>query len=169
MDVNTILTSLYYISGIILAVTAIYGLTQIRLFKKDLTFRIERTAKEKAIEASRIYLTEFVELSNNDYKIRLSKNDASLKTYKGPIGDFTNASIPKELLDTANKRISVISCLPVINCLESISAFFTTGVADEKIGFKIIGRSFCANVELEYDIISLHRSSKALGLSFIQI
>lgn len=52
-----------------------------------------------------------------------------------------------------------------MNELEAISAAFTSGVADEATGFKIIGRSFCGTVQCEYDLIALSRdkSKEAQG------
>jgi hypothetical protein len=47
--------------------------------------------------------------------------------------------------------------LPALNELEAIPASFRTGVADEKTGFQIIGRSFCSTVETEYDLIACCR------------
>jgi len=42
-----------------------------------------------------------------------------------------------------------------LNQLESIAASFTSGVADERTGFRIIGRTYCFNVESYYDLISV--------------
>ena len=48
-----------------------------------------------------------------------------------------------------------------MNQLESISAFFMSGIADECTGFRVIGRTFCGSVESSYDLISISRQEKA--------
>jgi hypothetical protein len=57
------------------------------------------------------------------------------------------------------------SWLPAMNELEAISAAFTSGIADDATGFKIIGRTFCASVEFSYDLIaySRHRTIDVQG------
>jgi hypothetical protein len=44
-----------------------------------------------------------------------------------------------------------------MNELQSIACVFTTGVADERVGFSIIGRTFCGTVEDMYDVLSMAR------------
>lgn len=61
-------------------------------------------------------------------------------SYKGPIGDFTPNSLPIGVVAAIDKRVDGAEWLPAINKLQSIAAYFTTGVADEEVGFQIIGR-----------------------------
>lgn len=56
------------------------------------------------------------------------------------------------------KRFSLLAWLPAINEVASISAAFVHGVADEEVGFSIIGRTFCAAVDADYDIIAIGHS-----------
>jgi len=50
----------------------------------------------------------------------------------------------------------------MLNELLVISAAFTTGVADEEVGFAILGRSFCATIAFEYDLLAFIRRDEAV-------
>jgi hypothetical protein len=146
---------LYFVSGVVVAVCVAIGLKQIRLLKKDIRLRNERAAKEKAIEYASRYLCNYVRLSGvffDEYRA------AGLEPYPGPVGDFTPRSFRGlRIAEMAQKRFALGSWLPAMNELEAICAAFTSGVADEAAGFKIVGRSFCRTVESDYDLIALSR------------
>lgn len=147
----------YFISGIVLASVAIIGLKQVRIMKKDMITRMDRAAKEKAIEYSTRYLSNFVSLVStfcNEYK----KHNTT--EYKGSISDFTFNSLQEKHLDNAKKRFDILSWLPAMNELQSIAAAFTSGVADDRTGFNIIGRTYCVTVQCNYDILSMSRQAK---------
>jgi hypothetical protein len=154
-DIRPYFELLFFVSGIIVAVIALYATRQISLMKADMKMRSERAAKEKAIEASSEYLTAYIPL---DTKFYFACKRKGLSSYDGPIGDFSPESISPELKEAALKRMKfIVTFLDANNKLESIAAAFTTGVADERTGFSIIGRTFCAGVADDYDIISLCR------------
>jgi hypothetical protein len=157
-QIRTVLEFLYFISGIVLAIFAGYGIKQIRLMKADIRTRSERAAKEKAIETASDYLNGYVRLDGlfRDWCI----NEKIPYVYKGPIRDFTLESIPKNLIKTSAEKHQRAKWLPAINKLESIAAIFTTGVGDEKVGFQIIGRSYCGTVANYYDILSINQLDK---------
>ena len=145
----------YFFSGVVLAGVAIVGLQQLNIMKKDMMIRIERAAKEKAIEYSTRYLTVYAELIG---KYCLEYREKKLNPYNGSIGDFTKSSLSKEAIENVKKRAAILSWLPAMNELEAVSSAFMTGVADERTGFDIIGRTFCLSVALNYDILSHCRS-----------
>jgi len=147
---------LYFVSGIVVAIAVVYGLKQIRVLKKDIRLRNERAAKEKAIEYGSRYLCNYVHLETAFF---VDYQSEKLRSYSGPIGDFTSESVLRDVkrLDMAQKRYALPSWLTAMNELEAISAAFTSGVADEATGFKIIGRSFCGTVQYDYDLIALSR------------
>jgi hypothetical protein len=45
----------FYIAGVFLVVGLWFTYVQLRLLKRDMLLRVERAAKEKAIEAGRLY------------------------------------------------------------------------------------------------------------------
>lgn len=144
-----------HISGVLIAIAAIYGINQIRLMKVDMSTRSERAAKEKAIEYSEKYLQNYV---ISDMKFVSDYHEENLSPYDGPIGDFSPDSVPDKYIDSAEKKYALGSWLPAVNLLEAIASAFTKGIADEKVGFDIIGRTFCSTVAHKYDVISLSRS-----------
>jgi len=148
----------YFISGVALAFIAVLGLQQIKIMKKDMIIRAERAAKEKAIEYSTRYLTVYCNICSSFFK---EYRENKLIPYAGPITEFNFTSFPKEHLDNASKRYKLSSWLPALNELEAIASAFITGVADERTGFNIIGRTYCQAVVHDYDIISLSRDGKS--------
>ena len=148
----------YFGAGICVAIVAIYGLKQLSLLKADMLARSDRAAKEKAIEGSEAYLCSFVPLFNAYY---FARSKIGIPTYGGAIGDFSPESLPKDAIELCKKRYAVIQWLPAMNRLESIAAGFVTGVADDRTGFEIIGRTYCAAVQSIYDILSLSRREKS--------
>jgi hypothetical protein len=157
-DIKPYLEAIYLLTGIVLVIIAAYGLKQVRLLKLDIKGRSERSAKEKSIEAASEYLNSYVPLFNAYYH---EYKQLELPSYDGPIGDFSIKSISKEDLINAKKRFGLDGWLAAVNKLESIAAMYTKGVADEKVGFEIIGRSFCGNVAGVYDLISICHSDIA--------
>jgi hypothetical protein len=155
----------FFASNIVIAVSVVYGLKQIKLLKKDIRLRNERAAKEKSIEYGRRYLRDYVDLHAVFFS---ACKEAKLGSYAGPIGDFTSESVLRDAKVAAmsTKRYLAQSWLPAINELEALSAAFTAGVADEETGFRIFGRSFCGTVEHNYDIIALSRSTDKVAQGY---
>lgn len=155
----------YFLSGPALAAIALIALKQLRLLrnqidlmKKDFNIRNERAAKEKAIEYTARYAQamDLLEI----YFHQLSEKEVPLH-YKGPVGDFSPASIPKDWIVQLKIRKEKLGWIKAINELDTIATAFVTGVADEETGVHAIGTSFCANVEYFYDLISWHRRGTA--------
>ena len=149
------LENLSFISGIVVATAALFGLRQLSLFKKDIHLRNERAAKERAIEYSQRYLNVFCQL---DGVFHAEVKKAGLSSYKGEIGDFTRSSLPERLPKNSFGRMNCTSCVAALNELCALSAAFVAGVADEQVGFKIIGRTFCGAVQQYYDLLAIVRT-----------
>lgn len=155
MNFRDLLEKFSFGSTILLALAALCGLRQLTLFKKDIVIRNTRAAKEQAIRCAEQY-AEYSELIGEYLKEREKKG---LGSYAGPIGDFSKASIPKEAMNECVKRFAIQSHLAPMNLLEIIAATFVSGVADEEMGFKIFGPSFCAALEFNYDLIAMWRKT----------
>lgn len=156
-----------FASAIVLVAIALYGLKQIKLLKIDLLSRSERSAKEKAIEASNMYFNEFIPTYNKFFKEMLAKG---MKSYDGPIGDFKaeefEAAGKEQAKIDGYKRITLFIWAESINRLESIAAYFVTGVADEETGFKVIGRTFVDTIRTNYDILTLLQNQAGKGKNY---
>jgi len=150
--IRSIAELLYFLSGVALAAIAAYGIQQVKLLKKDIRVRNERASKEKALEFVEKYEL-FITLDERFYSESKAKK---VQGYNGPIGDFSNGSVPEKYQKNAYKRYT-LPWLEGVNKLELIASGFVSGVADEQLGFKIIGWSFCATVASKYDILCIAR------------
>jgi hypothetical protein len=158
--VKDILEFLSLISAIVIGIAAILGLRQINIMKQDMKTRNERASKEKAIEYTTRYACNFVDLADKLYSERkLKKIPHSFRSEI--IGDFTRDSLSRENQVLAAERVVSENWHKSMNELQIIAAAFSTGVADEKVGFSMFGRSFCDTVTREYDTLSIMRSDRA--------
>lgn len=149
-DVKPWLEIAYYLSGVAVAAVAGFGLQQIRLLKRDMLTRNERAAKEKAIEYCHRYLTQFVPAYDEWSDTHIA---SGLRDYAGAIGDFSLKSLSQTQLPAAEARF--MGFHTPMNELLAVAAAFTSGVADEKLGFQTIGRTFCTTVRSNYDLFCL--------------
>jgi len=144
---------LYFVAGIALLFVVAYSLQQLRLLKEDIRTRNVRAEREKAIEAANCYIREFISEYNQMWR-QLQKS--GLGTYTGPVrSDFKFDLLPFTVQKRATERFEKMLGYQTFNILEMVAAPFTTGIADEKVGFRIIGRTYCATVADNYDILSL--------------
>lgn len=147
-----------FVNGLVLTAIFAYGLQQVRLTKRGLKTRNERAAKEHAIEYSSRWLNTYVPLETEFLDEWIAAN---LRIYDGPIGDWSSGSIPAGYRQNTDGRLQLRTWLPQLNELLAISSAFISGVADEETGFGIIGRSFCADIEDKYDLVSYYRKEVA--------
>ena len=154
MSADLLIQAILAASTTALAVVAGIGLRQLALAKTDAKLRHRRAALEKAIEASAAYLDEFCALDSAYSELLEEKG---IESYSGPIGNFTRDSLQKAAAAEALKKWACYIWVPALNKLESIAAMFCCGVADELLGFDIIGRTYCSTVENRYDLLSFAR------------
>jgi hypothetical protein len=68
------------------------------------------------------------------------RESKGFQAYDGPIGDFNFESLPVEYATRAIQKFKVLASWRLtFNELEGIAAAFVTGVADEQVGFVILG------------------------------
>lgn len=67
------------------------------------SLRVERAAKEKAIEACERYYSTYMPLANKFFLLRQEKN---LAAYDGPFSDFSKDSLPADKLPAILERFS---------------------------------------------------------------
>ena len=154
--IRPFLESASFLATIAIFAVSVLALKQVRLLKTDIKLRTERAAKEKAIEASQLYLNSYTQLSAI---FTDACQEKKIGGWKGGVGDFSSKSVRESpYREIANKRFNESNWLPAINMLESIASTFVTGVADEQTGLQIIGRTYCGTLEHNYDVISFARS-----------
>lgn len=164
---------LYFISGIALAIFGFYGLQQIKLMKENITTELQqiklmkediitrndRQAIEKSIDYLDRFTTRVVPLIDEYFK-KLEENN--LKYYDGPVYDFIKISIKGNKdkgLEALNKKME-LNPLNLLNEFEIIGAAMFSGLANEKIAFNPLGRTFCQLVEKLYDVIVISRDKE---------
>lgn len=152
---RSVLELSYFISTICLTAIAAYGLKQISILKHDIHVRNERAAKEQAVSVS----TRFIKSVECGTRYIDALKAANMTVYSGPVGNFTSASLTKEAQQAGLAKFTqfVNHWLGDLNELEAIAASFISGVADERLGYTILGVGYCGSVREKYDIICLHR------------
>ena len=125
--------------------------------KQDMHTRNDRAAKEKAIEYASRYLSKYVELSDKFYK---ECQEKKVVGYDGPVGDFNLNSLLPQYRSNAIKHFTLDFFRPALNELQTIASAYVTGIADEKTGFEIIGRTYCVSVASKYDILCCCRQDE---------
>lgn len=140
---------LYFLAGIILTGTIFVARTQIKE-ARDQGARSEiRLSREKAIESCRFYFEVFIDKSNDRYE----KMKASGYKRRECSKDFSKVVLSSEdCIEILNKSIE-FGIVFEVNALEVVASYFVSGVADEKIGFQIIGKTFCDSVHTSFDFI----------------
>ena len=152
------LEAAYFAAGILLLVGLTTTFYQVTLIKNDIKLRNERAAKERAIEGILRYFRNYVPESDLYFR---EAEEKKLKSYSGPIGNFSIDSTTLSVLTMGLEKLKLPHSYLMLNELEAVAAYFTTGVADEGTGFQIIGRTYCYTVESAYDLIAVCRRENA--------
>ena len=166
------LEAAYFLHGPILVLITLFGLQQLKLTrdemkltKEDMVIRNDRAAKEKALEYAAHYADTIIPLSGTAISLI---NEQNLTWKRDTVSDFTPGSVLPENLANVHvihKNRETSQCIySVLNELQALSAAFYTGVADEEVGFDIMGPAFCGNVSTYYPYICVHRAEKATPL-----
>lgn len=166
IDIRPYLETVYFCSAIIIATGLLFTRNQLLAFKTDINIRNTRAAAERAIEACKLYVDDYVNKDNERYR---KQCDAKLASYAGVVGDFRFSTLSLTDQKNALDRAKAWGSVDHINNLELISAYFISGVADEMIGFKMIGKSLCSNVRYHYDVICMLRGHNTAYPTFQNI
>ncbi len=154
--VRTILELLYFSSGIVIAIAAVFALKQIRVGLEQLrtTREIANTnAKRESIklaaEQCNYYAEKTVPLFTNlasEYN-RLGLTFMSSKPqFKIQKGEIVNTNFDTKLLDTEVPRV-IVPLVYFLNSLEAFAIPFAAGVADEDLGYQETAIAFCQAVQ----------------------
>ncbi|MEJ3630511.1 hypothetical protein [Vibrio vulnificus] len=171
VDLKMWLETAYYIAGIVVAIVAIFGLSQLRLLRIqlniakqdiDTTKKIaktnsQRAAVELAVNENRRFAETCIQTSVkirkyckrnditylNDVKVETSDESFSL--------DLTSIDIE------STKKLSEIEeyINELLNGLEAYALYFLGGVADEKMGFLSNSKQYIASCEMAFKFFPL--------------
>lgn len=139
-SIKPTLEILYFIAGIIVSITAILALKQIKIMKHTSDIQSKRDALTITSEQCVNYMTNIIKLQNEFYQslkdkqiyffegwhVQLNDNKISLQ-HEGKIG-FRNF-----------KKMNFAT---VCNAMEAFATYFTSKVADESVAFNTLGTTY---------------------------
>ncbi|OAB46556.1 DUF4760 domain-containing protein [Paenibacillus antarcticus] len=153
-----ILDALYKLSGIVLVLGVFLGLVQLRMLKKDIDDRNQRSAAEKSMEYLAYFEKEIIPLTSEFFQ-KVSKeieNPADFKHLVNANFHISEDDLTKELYAEliVKQRFEI---LPILNRLEFFSAVIDCRITNEELLYVPLSRVFCNFVEREYIFISFLR------------
>ena len=158
-DIQVVIETAYYVSGVFLLIGIGIGLYQLKILKKDLSDRNQRAAAEKSLEYLDFFSTSIMpamEKYDNAMEVEVTKRESVSSLNDGKFL-LVPGDLNKEL--TAETIISHrLGIIRILNQLEFFGVAMLHGVADESIVFTPVGKVFCRFVEDEYVPLSLLRS-----------
>ncbi len=146
--IKDILEILYFASGPIIAIAASIGLYQLIITKRNAIISSKRDAYRLAAEQCRFYNEKIIPL--------VDALDEQIEKKSIAMFEKSKVTIKAESFEVKfhiapDDKPKVISILPeivyVLNAMESFSMFFTSGLADEKIAYSVIGKTFRSTVK----------------------
>ncbi|WP_433752933.1 hypothetical protein [Paenibacillus amylolyticus] len=176
--IRSFIELIYFISGIVLAIIAIYGLRQFKialdqltvsikqveigmeqvsLLKHDIEVRNKRLSVEKSIEFIERYKNTIFPLA---VKHRELMEQYEYSFYTEDVIDikefpFSNQDDFKKAFDKTIKT----EANDLFNEIELFSSAFTSRLADEELAFQPLGKTFVRLIDRNYDIFCVCRSS----------
>lgn len=132
---------LYFISGLVIAVAAIYALKQIPLLKKTLRIQSKRDALKITSEQCNIYMSEIIPMQNIFLKAIKENKVTYFEGWDVKL-ENNELKVSRKTPPNMERFPSIIETLDVFNKMESFSSFFTSNVADEVIAYHTVGTTF---------------------------
>jgi len=148
----------YHVSGILIFISILIAYFQLKSSTQASRSEREYNKKKISIEMCDRYLTSGVSKSNELYNLCKEKN-ISIRLEKN-VTDFVYDDNRSSWLQDPNNWSIVVQSMLLCNELELIASSFLNDVANIDIGFDVIGKSYCATVENNFDLISLVRRNK---------
>lgn len=149
------LESIYYCSGIVVAVCAVVALIQIIINKHQLETdrknqknQLERESQKYAIDQIAYYNNTIIPLEN---EIDKKRNGNHIECLDNPIISLENNKIMVKAKITKADKDNIMEIVDevtaVINALEVYSAVLVSGLANETFAYQVQGYSYCKTVE----------------------
>jgi hypothetical protein len=137
---------LYFISGIGLAIFAYYGLQQITVLKNTSATQAKRDALRLTSEQCTLYFEKIIPLQNDFHKELKSRN---VKFFEGWTVEVKSGSITASRKSPPNSDglLDIANNLRFLNNMEAFAVYFTSRVADEKVAYDTLGKTFLGTIE----------------------
>lgn len=137
----------YYAAGIILAYLAYRGLAQINLTKQIATTNAKRESFKLAVEQCHFYAEQVVPARA---KVISAAKDRGVQVLSPESfvlakGEIVEIKIGKRHIGSEAAKLSE-ELLLYMNRLEAFAMAFTSGVADETVGYRETAQAFCQTV-----------------------
>ena len=182
--IHYILEILYYVSGIVIAAAALYGLKQLKIGLDQLTISKEvaranakresiryaseqcRYFAERVVPALTAFVTEYRRLNLTFVPAVVAGQPPALVVRNGEI---VVQGYDARLLDAQWQQIegTIVACL---NTYEAFAIPFASGVADEDIGYRETARPFCQGAQdLLAGILQLRRTNAGRYESVVRL
>lgn len=163
---TTTLENIGAVTESIIALCSMLALYLIVIAKKDIKTRSQREAATSALQK----IEEFKKILDSSLKFDITLREHNIQAYNEECGNFVTT--PKILRwggVSNNKCIN--TAIHLANDLESFSAYFMHGVADEKVAFTPTSFEFCEMVKSLYPYISSQRDNETdnLYINLIQL
>jgi hypothetical protein len=152
--IRSVLEIAYFVSGIIIAVAALYGLKQISLTKKIWERNAKRENVKLAIETCRYFAHDAVPALTaeaQDYQRQRLTFSAVKRQFNIANGELTCPNFDAAFVAQQTRQFD--SAIAYLNIIEGFAIPFTAGVADDEIGFRETAPSFCAGILLNLPVL----------------
>lgn len=166
---RAILELLYFASGIVIALAAIFALKQIQLTKRIAKTNARRESVRMAADLCKYFAEVVVPASgkvDTEYKTLKLRFLDGIRQERSPHlvrdGEIVNENFNFNLIGEEFPKVAQ----PVVTHLNYMEAFaipFVAGVADETIGYQETARTFCYSVARYLPLLSMLRSGKRGG------
>jgi len=158
-----LLASYYTLSRYILNIASNErGILRLETQLVEIQERKEKETIESTLVECKYFYTEIIQAAQDLYVA--SPKLGKMINKRWETWDFTIAELIKvdsTFLPTYDKLDETVKALvlTLIAKIEFTSIAFLSGTADEDIGFRAIGKEYCAQVEAIYSLIAMHRDS----------
>ncbi len=166
------------IAQVVIGIAALFALRQISISKKSISVQSRRESIKFATDLVKTYLSDIIALYNKTDEI---KEKLKFLDFEGEINlqHFIIAEVNQSseilkkhyhdaLLMLDKEKSFAVAELDVANAIEAFSTPFIAGVADEKIAFDTIGKTFCDNIKNNYFLYCLARRRPDLERHYYQ-
>lgn len=153
-----ILEAISFIATTGLCIVAAVGLKQLRISKQVANISAKRDAIRSANEQVQFFIKEIIPSMNELNALIKKKGVTFLKDSKFTIikGENIEVSLmPRG--DEGVKQFNIIgpAVSKLMNDLELAASVFVSGLADERVGFKSIGKAYCNYIETFMPVMAL--------------
>ncbi len=142
----------YFISGIIVAIAAVFALYQLKIAKDSIKIQSKREALSLTVSQCNYYSSTILKLQDTLYEKRVASDCDFFESKKWTVDtDGENVTVHlncKEHPSLNEINLIAYELLDVVNSMEAFSVYFTSKVADESVAYSTLGHTFINTAEV---------------------